>query len=374
MSMYSETELEEEVSKPGDEADEENFDSSMEPFNPSDIDIAAEPKSLDLLIERISEGEIDMNTDFQRHSDLWDNRKMSRLIESILIRLPITPFYFDASDDDKWLIVDGLQRLSTIKKFVIDNNLRLRGLEFLNDLTGSTYEQLPRKYKRRIKEYPITILQDKTRYARDVKYIVFRRINTGGLILNNQEIRNALAPSEVRELLKELTRLEASRTMLGDLSKRMRDQELVLRFWAFFRFDYLDPSNKKEMASFLDRAMEEIKQGDTDYKKNFKKIFAMAIERCLTLLGENGFAKDPDEKPTFKNSTLFEVWMVTLAKINEEQFDKLKNNKSKFTKKVGELLKNDGFIQAISYSTQKRDHVELRYDKVDKLVSEVSND
>ena len=95
------------------------------------------------LIERLKFKEIDMNPDFQRHADLWDNPKMSRLIESILIRFPLPAFYFDASDEDRWLIVDGLQRLSAIKKFVVDKKLKLSGLEYLEDFKGKGYDELP---------------------------------------------------------------------------------------------------------------------------------------------------------------------------------------------------------------------------------------
>jgi hypothetical protein len=89
MTNYQETELDAELVDPGiDDEEPELLDEVMHPFNPTDIDIVVEPKSLDALIKRIKHNEIDMNTDFQRHADLWDNRKMSRLIESILIRFP----------------------------------------------------------------------------------------------------------------------------------------------------------------------------------------------------------------------------------------------------------------------------------------------
>ncbi|MEJ2419335.1 MAG: DUF262 domain-containing protein, partial [Exilibacterium sp.] len=254
MINHQETELDEELTSPDADEETEFLDPAMKPFNPSEIDIVVEPKSLDALIERIQHNEIDMNTDFQRHADLWDNRKMSRLIESILIRFPLPAFYFDASDDENWLIVDGLQRLSSIRKFVIIKKLRLSGLEFLTNLNGKTYDQLPLTYQRRIKECPITVYMIKPGTPDDVKYSVFRRINTGGLTLNNQEIRNAMAKPRDRELLEELANLGYSKAMLGDLSKRMKDQELVLRFWAFYRFDYLDSENKKEIAPFLDMA------------------------------------------------------------------------------------------------------------------------
>jgi hypothetical protein len=377
MTNYQETELDAELVDPGiDDEEPELLDEVMHPFNPTDIDIVVEPKSLDALIKRIKHNEIDMNTDFQRHADLWDNRKMSRLIESILIRFPLPAFYFDASDENNWLIVDGLQRLSTIRKFVLDKRLRLNGLEFLTDLNGKTFDKLHRQYQRRIEECPVTVYMIKPGTPDDVKYSVFRRINTGGLTLNNQEIRNALAKPRDRELLGELATSECSKAMLGDLSKRMKDQELVLRFWAFYRFDYLDPRNKKEIASFLDKAMEDIKKGDDAYRAEFKARYSTAISRCYQLLGKSGFEKDPssNSRKLSKNSTLYEVWMVAMAKLSEIEFNRLMIEKSIFQEKARALLKDGEFYNAITYSTQKRDHVEKRYEKVNSLIKEIIND
>lgn len=364
------------VAPGADEEEPELLDEVMHPFNPTDIDIVVEPKSLDALIKRIQHNEIDMNTDFQRHAELWDNRKMSRLIESILIRFPLPAFYFDASDENNWLIVDGLQRLSTIRKFVLDKKLRLNGLEFLTELNGKTFDKLHRQYQRRIEECPVTVYMIKPGTPEDVKYSVFRRINTGGLTLNNQEIRNALAKPRDRELLEELANLECSKAMLGDLSKRMKDQELVLRFWAFYRFDYLDPKNKKEIASFLDKAMEDIKKGDDVYRAEFKNKYSTAIQRCYRLLGKSGFEKDPssNSRKRSKNSTLFEVWMVALAKLTDADFNRLLSTQTAFLDKAHALLKDGEFFNAITYSTQKKDHVEKRYEKVNALIAEVLND
>ena len=372
------TALEEEQVAPETEGDDsaEFLDPVMEPFNPVDIDIVVEPKSLDTLINRIKYNEIDMNTDFQRHADLWDNGNMSRLIESILIRFPLPAFYFDASEDENWLIVDGLQRLSSIRKFVVDKTLRLSGLEFLTDLNGKTFDQLHRQYQRRIEECPVTVYMIKPGTPDEVKYSVFRRINTGGLTLNNQEIRNALAKPRERTLLEELANSPYSKKMLGDLSRRMKDQELVLRFWAFYRLDYFAPKNKRNIASFLDKAMEEIKQGDEQHHAEFRQKYTIAIERCYRLLGESGFEKHPDEelRKKFKNTSLYEVWMVQMARLDEDDFQYLLARKELFQHKVKALLKDSEFFNAITYSTQKSSHVEMRYKKVNTLIEEVLND
>ncbi len=375
MAEYPETDLDEELSSQESEEESEFFDPVMKPFNPSEIDIVVEPKSLDTLIERIQHDEIDMNTDFQRRAELWDPGKMSRLIESILIRFPLPAFYFDASEDDNWLIVDGLQRLSSIRKFVIDKKLRLSNLEFLTELNGKTYDQLHRTYQRRIKECPVTVYMIRPGTPNDVKHSIFRRINTGGLTLNNQEIRNALAKPKDRELLEYLASLECSKKMLGDLSKRMRDQELVLRFWAFYHFDYLAPANKKEMASFLDKAMEDIKTGGEAHRGIFKQKYTLAIERCFQLLGQFGFEKSQrNSGKRSKNSTLFEVWTVVMAKLAESDFQKLLSQEKRFQDQALQLLEDAEFFNAITYSTQKKEHVEIRYKKVNNLLNEMLND
>ncbi|HRK59088.1 MAG TPA: DUF262 domain-containing protein, partial [Candidatus Kapabacteria bacterium] len=112
------------------------------PFDPTKINIETKTPSLDTLIKRIQRHHIQMDTTtyFQRKDDLWDIEQQSRLIESILIHFPLPAFFFDASDDDLWLVVDGLQRLSSIRNFCIEKDpkkrLKLTNLEFLTQLNG----------------------------------------------------------------------------------------------------------------------------------------------------------------------------------------------------------------------------------------------
>ncbi|MCP4294808.1 MAG: DUF262 domain-containing protein, partial [Proteobacteria bacterium] len=227
-----------ETTPEGDGENEVTDPGMQEPFNPSEINIISKPDTLHNIIERLKHGELDMNTDFQRHAELWDNSKMSRLIESILIRFPLPAFYFDASDDEKWLIVDGLQRLSAIRKFVVDKKMTLRGLEYLTDFNGMKYDELHRTYKRRIDECPVTLFLIQPGTPEAVKYSIFRRINTGGLVLTDQEIRNAMVRPAIRKYLEELASYEYLKKTIGDQSRRMVDQELVLRYLAFQFMDY----------------------------------------------------------------------------------------------------------------------------------------
>lgn len=347
-----------------------------EPFDPTKIQITPKQDSLHNIIERLKHGEIDMNTDFQRHADLWTPAKMSRLIESILIRFPLPAFYFDATDEDNWLVVDGLQRLSSIKKFVIDKTLKLSGLEFLDTLTGKKYDDLPRQYKRRINECLVTMFQIMPGTPPEVKYSVFRRINTGGLVLNNQEIRNAMANLRERQFLQLLASNEFLKKTIGDQSKRMVDQELVLRFMAFYYHDYI--KSRKNIASFLDEAMESITQKSVEELGKIEVLFNEAIKTCFLIFGDYAFekrAENDDSKRKRKNSTLFEVWTVSVAKLTPVEKQTLIDRRGQVIDGLSNLItEDDDFYRSISLATQKHEHVLIRYKKINELIQEVLHD
>ncbi|MCP4117703.1 MAG: DUF262 domain-containing protein [Desulfobacteraceae bacterium] len=344
-----------------------------EPFNPSEINIISKVDTLRNLIERLRHDEIDMNTDFQRHAELWDKPKMSRLIESILIRFPLPAFYFDASDDEKWLVVDGLQRLSAIRKFVVDKRLKLSSLEYLKDFRGFGYDKLPRTYQRRIDECPVTLFLIQPGTPDAVKYSIFRRINTGGLILNDQEIRNAMTKPAIRRFLENLASDEYLKNTIGDQSRRMVDQELVLRFLAFRFMDY--GQSRKNIATFLDEMVKKLEKASNEDLDSYKEEFQTATKRCWQVFQEYAFEKSTTgqiPKRRRKNSTLFEVWTNALARLSEEETDKLILNSNMLTQKHLDLMSNDNdYFRSITYSTQKKDHFRTRKSKVAQIIKEV---
>src|SRR5665213_2508402 len=118
------------LSSNGVEADTDGQVAIAHPFDPAKIDVDLRPLTLDLVMKRMRHDEIDLRPAFQRN-DVWTLRARSRLIESILVRIPLPAFYIDGTNDAKWVVVDGLQRLSAIKQFAVVETMKLKGLEFL---------------------------------------------------------------------------------------------------------------------------------------------------------------------------------------------------------------------------------------------------
>ncbi len=357
------------------ELDETSETIMVEPFDPSQIKIHTKQDTLRNLIERLRHDEIDLNTEFQRHAELWDAGKMSRLIESILIRFPLPAFYFDSTDDDEWLVVDGLQRLSSIKRFVLDKKrpLKLCQLEYLTDLHGQTYDDLSRTYLRRINECSVTYFQILPGTPEEVKYSIFRRINTGGLVLNNQEIRNALNKPSERKFLKQLAGDKNLRKTMGDQSKRMLDQELALRFLAFYHFEY--PDKGMNIATFLDQMMKKLREMRGPAREDLLDKFTLSMERSFKIFGSAAFekrtAEDADSRRKRKNSTLFEVWAVSLARVSDKTAEKLVENRERVVERNMNAMDPSGpYYRSISLATQKRDHVTIRYKTVNDIISE----
>jgi len=362
------------------DVEQEDVQSSeiIKPFDPKKIDISSKTLILDSIFKRISRNEINLFTDFQRQGDLWDLTKQSRLIESILIRFPLPAFYFDGTDEDQWLIVDGLQRISTLKNFVIDKTLRLQNLEFLDQFNGCNYDDLPRNLQRRIDEAEITVYIINPGTPDEVKYNVFKRINTTALILEPQEIRHAINQGIPAMFVKELADLEEFKKATSHTIKthRMLDRDFVTRFLSFYLNTYKD--YQPDLDTFLNKSMASLKELSESKRLEIKSKFIAAMNAAYSLFGDDAFRKrfsrTDNRKPI--NKALFEAWSVSLARLTGENLQMLIERRNQLLDEFILLLNNDFvFSNSLSSGTGDKARVIKRFTVIENLIKKLlSND
>lgn len=342
---YENTDIEEEV---------ENYDSnySLNPFDPSKVDITMKPLTFDLIIKRLENEEIDLLPDFQRKAGLWTGEQKSRLIESLLLRIPLPAFYFDGTNNSNWVIIDGLQRLSAIKDFFVEKSLKLHNLEFLKDFNGYGVDDLTRTHTRRIEETQIIAYIINPGTPDNLKFNIFKRINTGGLKLEPQEIRHALYQGNTTEFLKRLANSEQFKeaTYYSVKSERMLDREFVLRFVSFYLLG--ENKYKGNIDEFLIDGMKLINKLSLDELYDLEKTFYKSMELAYNIFGMYAFRKQFNKSRRNPiNKGLFEAWSVELARLTDEQINIALGKKRDIDKAFMDTLKtNNSFVDSLNGS------------------------
>ncbi|WP_241236720.1 DUF262 domain-containing protein [Pseudomonas aeruginosa] len=197
----------------------------------------------DMVIER----EIDIAPEYQRHF-AWNEVRQSQLIESLILGIPIPSLFMATNPDSSWEVVDGLQRLTTVINFMGDEDLiervnpackklKLTGLEKLSALNGVSYPDLPKSIQLMFINRPmrVTVLNDRSDF--DIRYDLFERLNTGGITLHPQEIRNCIFAGPFNDMLKDLATYPAFRAVVKTTENSARSgsyEELVLKFFAYY--------------------------------------------------------------------------------------------------------------------------------------------
>ncbi len=336
------------------------------PFNPNKIKVRSQPITVDAMVERIRHGEINMSTKFQRKEGLWDDEKQSRLIESILIRFPLPVFYFDGSNNDKWLVIDGLQRLTALKRFMVTKELKLTGLEYLS-LNGKTWDDFDRPQQRQINETQLQsyVLEEA---EENVTFSIFKRINTGGLTLSSQEIRHAMH-QDVATFLETMADssefLKATRNRIG--KDRMQDRDFVNRFLAFYLQDYQTEYTKEDdLDSFMNKALVKLVKLNETEKNDILVKFKQSMSVTHQIFGSYAFSKQ--QKPNIINKALFEVISVAFAKLNNGQRGLLIENKTKFRIKLYDIIL-ERFKNSLSSGTGGQSNVHLRHREFNNFIN-----
>lgn len=349
-------------------------ESIQKPFSPSDINIQTPPMNMGDLIDMIENGWINFGTEYQRAPNLWNTVQQSRLIESILLGLRLPAFYFEAVDKRKWNIIDGQQRCCAIDNFCVKQSLALEHLEFLkDDFNEKKYRDLPFDVKRDIRMLPITVNVLEKGTPTDVKYILFKRLNTGGIELKPQEIRNAVFSGVAIDTVAEMAKDEAFRkaTCYKIPTLRKEDMDFISRFIAFYINDYT--TYEPDLESFINEGMKKIKAGNVNLPK-MKADFHKSMELAYSVFGNRAFRKQTskEEKRKPLNKAVFEVFAVFFSRLNDNDVAKLIIEKDALNLELWNALKNSlTFRNSFSGGTGLKNSVITRFETTKKIINSI---
>lgn len=330
---------------------------------------------LETLVKKIQKNIIKLNPEYQR-KHRWSLGFSSRLIESLILNIPIPIVYISQDidvdeeiEDDiaRYSVIDGQQRLTAIYDF-FKNKYALEGMEVLNELNGLKYSELPPFLIRRLEERSVKCLRIDSTIDTQVKYDIFERLNSGSVKLEAQELRNATCRGPFKTLIKKLSK-NTNFTELCNLEpdsfkvKKMEDEELVLRFFALtYNKGYIE--YKGQFKKFLTAKMEEFNSFDEktleDMEKSFLKVFNVIRDK----FGIMPFQKYRSVEGELKlmsnfNAAVFDSIVVAV-------FLNIKSNKGS-SKDFQKLFHNENYFASIEGSVNDAKKIQNRID----IVSEV---
>jgi hypothetical protein len=366
------------VSRTNSEIEDEDTSAEQitKPFDPNLIRVKLWTPTVDLVLKRLASDEIDLAPDFQRAAGIWKDRAQSQLIESLLIRIPLPAFYFDGSNEDQLIVVDGIQRLTALKRFMLDKDLILTGLEYLTELENKDVTLLPRPLVRRLEETMLTVYLIEKGTPEKAKLNIFKRLNTGGEPLKAQEIRHAMNPGVVRGYLKDLAMLPAflAATHHKFSDDRMTARECVLRFCAFLLTPPEQYPADGDLDSFLHATMQHLNELDNSRRDELGHRLQRSMTAAEGILGDQAFRKPKRHGPRSPvNKALFEAWAVGLDQCTDDAIDRLVARRDRVLSMFLDAFEdNREFEKALSQGTGDPKKVRLRFAVISDLLQQVS--
>ncbi|OQX86744.1 MAG: hypothetical protein B6D55_05335 [Candidatus Omnitrophica bacterium 4484_70.2] len=320
-------------------------------------------------------GDLDVRPAFQR-GFVWDIKKASRLIESILLGVPIPVIYTAEIQDGTEIVIDGQQRLLSIFSFIdgifpkSNKPFKLRGLDVLKELNGLSFKELDKLIQKTIENYSVPFIIITKDSDSDVKFEIFERLNTGSVKLNDQELRNCIYRGRYNDLLKELPDNQDFQFILNSprLKERMLDRELILRFFAFYHNTYL--KYKAPMKQFLNKEIEKYRNLDKNEELELRNVFKKAVDLIKSVFGDKAFRRfipgtESDPNGTWEtkklNKGLFDIIMWGFSQYEKNQIIPFADS---IREELLWLMSHDQrFIESIRVSTDKYENVQYRFDK-----------
>lgn len=367
-------EYDEEMREDGIEREEEGNEKENNieyPYRTEDIRIEQRMLSLYQVCKWIEQEDLILHPEFQRNY-VWDEKKQSLLIESLMLKIPIPAFYFDEDKYGKKTVIDGMQRLTTVYRF-INNEFALKGLQYLTQYNNATFKDLDRKYQLRIEDTQLAVNILDPRCPQMVKFDVFRRINTGGISLNPQEVRNIMSNVHTRKLICDMASsqefVEVTRAQVND--RRMKAQELCLRYITYMNLYDFEKNEFVEfgnMTSLLDNQIISLNEMSEDELQKIYEKFIISMRKCKALFGERAFKK---KNVALINRALFVSMSIVLTHCSYSE-EVLERNREQIIEKLDEMLeKNDEYFLAIGSSTSSRRNMTIQFLYARKLLEEI---
>ncbi len=357
-----------------DDADTKNEDlyrnGSLYPYPmPEEVDIGDGAFTVYEWLRKLEKHQLEIDPEFQRHL-VWNDTQKCRFIESVLLNIPLPPIYVNEDRSGKFIIVDGLQRTTTLRDFTAkEGGFRLKHLEVLKKLNEKSFRELDSKLQTKIEDKQLRIYIIKPSVPLQMVYDIFNRINTGGTQLNRQEIRNCIFIGKSTRLLKDLSERDFFKEAIdfGISPKRMKDREAILRFLAFHVFDYSN-DYKGELDDFLGSTMKRINKMDDSKIEELKNDFERVMRLTYDFFGKRNFRLTMNNSKGRINIALMESIGNFFAH-KEDGF--LEKNKEKILRNYDRLLANKTFQESISLATGDKQRVKTRFELVEKILGDV---
>ncbi len=320
------------------------------------------------LIQEIKDKELIVQPNFQR-AFVWDIVRQSRLVESILLNVPIPNLFFAEDDDKTKVVVDGQQRLTALQHFQ-ENRFRLKGLEALAALNGKLFEELTERQQRIFNNRTLRCLVISARSDSEIRFQVFERLNQGGMSLNAQEVRHCVYRGELNNLLHELVNDGNWLRALGKDKRndRMTDCELVLRYLSFRERGAVYSTPLK---SFLNDFMRDHRHLSESVAKQWAAAFRSTASKVCRVFDDQAFRRATlvgggIEWDKSVNRAVFDCQMLIFEVVDEQW---LAQNIVPVTAGFLQLFSDAEFADAVSRATADVSRLRTRLNKFANLLS-----
>lgn len=334
--------------------DAEEAESSVEaPVVKYEISSYGADYPVGMLVDQLEKGDIFI-PNFQR-AFVWSQTEASRFIESLLLGFPVPAIFLAKQSDNRFLVVDGQQRLRTLHSFKLgifrEHEFKLQGVN--PEHLGKTFRTLSSDDRRRLENsimHAIVLQQEEPKEDNSSSiYLLFERLNTGGRLLHPQEIRACISHGPFIDLLGALNDIGSWRRLYGEKSQRLKDQELILRFFAlYYNSDNYHAPMKTFLDTFINANLNLTKLSESELGKLFETTMG-AVEASI---GDRAF------RPVKAfNAAVFDSISVGLARRLSRGPIK---DVPEIKKRYEALLKNAKFVSAYERATAREENVSTR--------------